>query len=67
MMRIPTMKGSGRPGSFLQFHTVSGAALIPVAAALFFCLWLVVFYKENAVNPIFWEYGMDFLRSPCSG
>ena len=30
-----------------------GAAL-SVLPVLFFCLWLVVFYKENAANPILW-------------
>ena len=32
--------------------------MLPV---LFFCLWLVVFYKENAANPILWSYGMEIL------
>ena len=37
-----------------------GAAL-SVLPVLFFCLWLVVFYKENAANPILWSYGMEIL------
>ena len=37
-----------------------GAAL-SVLPVLFFCLWLVVFYKENAANPILWAYGMEIL------
>ena len=37
-----------------------GAALslIPV---IFFSLWLVMFYKTNAVNPILWQYAMEIL------
>ena len=37
-----------------------GAAL-SVLPVLFFCLWLVVFYKQNASNPILWSYGMEIL------
>lgn len=37
-----------------------GAAL-SVLPVLFFCLWLVVFYKQNAANPILWSYGMEIL------
>ena len=37
-----------------------GAALslVPV---LFFSLWLVSFYRANAVNPIVWAYGVEIL------
>ena len=41
-------------------HGGFGAAL-SVLPVLFFCLWLVVFYKENAANPILWSYGMEIL------
>lgn len=37
-----------------------GAAL-SVLPVLFFCLWLVVYYKDNAANPILWSYGMEIL------
>ena len=33
-------------------------SLIPV---VFFSLWIVTFYKENAVNPVVWEYGVQIL------
>ena len=36
----------------------AGLSLLPV---IFFSLWLVVCYKDNAVNPILWEYGMLIL------
>ncbi len=36
----------------------AGLTLLPVA---FFSLWIVTFYKTNAVNPVVWEYGMQIL------
>ena len=39
----------------------SGSYTTSVLPVLFFCLWLVVFYKENAANPILWSYGMEIL------
>ena len=36
----------------------AGLALLPV---VFFALWLVEGYKDNAVNPIVWDYGMLIL------
>ena len=36
----------------------AGLALVPV---IFFSLWIVTFYKTNAVNPIVWEYGIQIL------
>ena len=36
----------------------AGLSLLPV---LFFALWLIVGYKDNAVNPIVWDYGMLIL------
>ena len=33
-------------------------ALLPV---IFFSLWIVIFYKTNAVNPIVWDYGIQIL------
>ena len=32
----------------------AGLSLVPV---VFFSLWLIVSYKDNAVNPIVWDYG----------
>ena len=37
-----------------------GAAL-SIFPVIFYCLWLVVCYKENAANPILWSYGMEIL------
>ena len=28
---------------------------------VFFSLWIVTFYKNNAVNPVVWEYGLQIL------
>ena len=36
----------------------AGLSLLPV---IFFSLWLIVCYKDNAVNPIVWDYGMLIL------
>ena len=36
----------------------AGLSLLPV---IFFSLWLIVAYKDNAVNPIVWDYGMLIL------
>ena len=36
----------------------AGLGLIP---AVFFSLWLVMFYKVNAVNPLLWQYAMEIL------
>jgi hypothetical protein len=37
-----------------------GAAL-SVIPVIFYSLWLVVYYKNNAANPILWSYGMEIL------
>lgn len=37
-----------------------GAAL-SVVPVVFFSLWLVVFYRANATDPIVWEYGVEVL------
>ena len=36
----------------------AGLSLIPVA---FFAVWLVAFYKTNAVDPTLWNYAMEIL------
>ena len=36
----------------------AGLGLLPV---VFFSLWLVMFYKVNAVNPVLWQYAMEIL------
>ena len=36
-------------------------ALLSVVPVVFFCLWMVVFYKENSVNPILWRYAVQIL------
>ena len=36
----------------------AGLSLVPV---VFFSLWLVVSYKDNAVDPVVWDYGMLIL------
>lgn len=36
----------------------AGISVIPT---VFFSLWLVTFYRENAVNPIVWDYGVQIL------
>jgi len=36
-------------------------ALLSLIPVVFFSLWIVMFYKENAVNPIVWEYGVQML------
>lgn len=46
----PYLPRWGGMGAFLS--------IVPVA---FFALWLVGFYKENAVNPVVWEYGVQVL------
>ena len=41
----------------------AGLSLVPV---VFFSLWLVVSYKDNAVDPIVWNYGMLILAVSSS-
>ena len=41
----------------------AGLSLIPV---VFFSLWLIVAYKDNAVDPIVWNYGMLILAVSSS-
>lgn len=36
----------------------AGLSLIPV---VFFAVWLVLFYKTNAVDPVVWNYAMEIL------
>ena len=36
----------------------AGLSVLPVA---FFALWLISFYKANAVNPVVWSYAMEIL------
>lgn len=36
----------------------AGLSLVPV---VFFSLWLVIFYRINAVNPVMWKYAMEIL------
>lgn len=36
-------------------------ATLSVIPVVFFSLWLVVFYKTNAVNPVVWDYGPQIL------
>ena len=33
-------------------------SVIPV---VFFCLWMVAFYKDNSTNPIVWRYAVQIL------
>ncbi|MBQ7737715.1 MAG: hypothetical protein IJT62_07780 [Oscillospiraceae bacterium] len=35
--------------------------LLAVLPVLFFSFWLVLFYRESAVDPIVWEYGVQML------
>ena len=50
LANYPTLSRWGGFGAVLS--------LLPVA---FFSLWIVLFYKTNAVNPIVWEYGIQIL------
>ena len=36
-------------------------ALLSLFPVVFFSVWLVAFYKDHAVNPVVWEYGMEIL------
>ena len=36
----------------------AGLSVLPVA---FFSLWMISFYKTNAVNPVLWSYAMEIL------
>lgn len=47
---LPHMPRWGGFGAFL--------AVIPV---VFFSLWLIIFYKNNAINPTLWYYGPEVL------
>ena len=41
-------------------------ALLSLLPVVFFSLWLIVCYKDNAVNPIVWDYGMLILAVAAS-
>ena len=47
---IPSLPRWGGFGAFLS--------VIPV---VFFCLWMVVFYKDNSTNPLLWQYAVQIL------
>ena len=36
-------------------------AFLSVTPVVFFCVWLVCLYKENAVDPVVWAYGVQVL------
>lgn len=36
-------------------------SLLAVVPVLFFCFWLVLFYRWNASDPVVWDYGMRML------
>ncbi len=36
-------------------------AFLSVIPVVFFCLWMVVFYKQNSTNPIVWRYAVQIL------
>ena len=35
--------------------------VLGVGVVLFFCYWLVVFYKENSGDPVLWNYAVETL------
>lgn len=39
----------------------SFGAILSVLPVLFFSFWLVTYYKNNAVNPVVWDYGTQIL------
>ena len=41
-------------------------AWLSLAPVVFFSLWLVVCYKDNAVDPVVWDYGMLILAVSAS-
>lgn len=40
--------------------------LIAAVPVLFFCFWLIVSYKENADDPVLWDYAMEILAIASS-
>ena len=36
-------------------------AFLSVIPVVFFCLWMVAFYKDNSTNPIVWRYAVQIL------
>jgi len=50
LMLYPSLPGWGGVGAVFS--------LIPVA---FYALWMIVIYKENAVNPVLWSFAVEIL------
>lgn len=70
LLRITSMLGLIAVPALLMYPSLprwSGmGAFLSVTPVAFFCLWLVTFYKENAVNPVVWQYAMQILAiSAC--
>jgi hypothetical protein len=40
--------------------------LIAAVPVLFFCFWLIVSYKENADDPVLWDYAIEILAIASS-